>query len=152
MKRIRILAIKVALMLIFFCNSTAIVAAINKCDSLQMPACILNGKYHILSSSQNGYSIDVVLSKYVEQQLSIMRYDSSSFRFLIFIEISKRGKVKYIRLLNQGSFENNMIAWTETKRFPAFLSGRCYGAECRSNERSSSQLFQEGNQDGCCEE
>ena len=43
MKRIRILAIKVALMLIFFCNSTAIVAAINKCDSLQMPACNLNG-------------------------------------------------------------------------------------------------------------
>ena len=132
MKRIRILAIKVALMLIFFCNSMAIVAAINKCDSLQMPACILNGKYHILSSSQNGYNIDVVLSKYVEQQLSIMRYDSSSFRFLIFIEISKRGKVKHIRLLNQGSFENNMIAWTETKR----IIKRIHFIPARLNDRA----------------
>lgn len=132
MKRIRILAIKVALMLIFFCNSTAIVAAINKCDSLQMPACNLNGKYHILSSSQNGYNIDVVLSKYVEQQLSIMRYDSSSFRFLIFIEISKRGKVKHIRLLNQGSFENNMIAWTETKR----IIKRIHFIPARLNDRA----------------
>ena len=132
MKRIRILAIKVALMLIFFCNSTAIVAAINKFYSLQIPACILNGKYHILSSSQDGYSIDVVLSKYVEQQLSIMRYDSSSFCFLIFIEISKRGKVKYIRLLNQGSFENNMIAWTETKR----IIKRIHFIPARLNDRA----------------
>lgn len=131
MKRIRILVIKVAFMLIFFWNSTIIVAAINKCDSLQMPVCILNGKYHILLSSQKEYSIDVVLSKYVEQKLSIMRYDSSSFRFLVFIEISKKGKVKNIRLLNQSSFKNNMIAWTETKRIiksihfiPARLNGR----------------------------
>ena len=87
MKRIRILVIKVAFMLIFFWNSTIIVAAINKCDSLQMPVCILNGKYHILLSSQKEYSIDVVLSKYVEQKLSIMRYDSSSFRFLVFITV-----------------------------------------------------------------
>ena len=132
MKRIRILVIKVAFMLIFFGNSTIIVAAINKCDSLQMPACNLNGKYHILSSSQNGYNIDVVLSKYVEQQLSIMRYDSSSFRFLIFIEINKRGKVKHIRLLNQGSFENNMIAWTETKR----IIKRIHFIPARLNDRA----------------
>ena len=125
MKRIRILAIKLALMLILFCNSTAIVAAITSKLSGQI-------RRDILSSSQNGYSIDVVLSKYVEQQLSIMRYDSSSFRFLIFIEISKRGKVKYIRLLNQGSFENNMIAWTETKR----IIKRIHFIPARLNDRA----------------
>jgi hypothetical protein len=131
MKQIKILTIKVMLIFIPFCSSIAVVAAINKCDSLQLPACSLNGKYHILHSSQNGYYIDVVLSKYVEQNLPIMRYDSSSFRFLIFIKIDKKGKVKRIRLINQNSFKNNMTAWIEVQKIlkrihfiPARLNGR----------------------------
>ena len=60
-----------------------------------------------------------------------MRYDGTSFRFLVTIKINKSGVVKKIRLLNKQSFADNIVAWNDVKKIiltikfnPAKLNNR----------------------------
>ena len=131
MKLKRILFIRTIVVILFVCCTSLPADGWIVRDTLQLPACFLNGKQHVLLSSEKSYGIDWELSKYVKQNLPIMRYDMSQFRFLVSMMINKRGKVKEIHLLNRGSFKNNMPAWKETKDIikkvhfsPAKLNGK----------------------------
>lgn len=103
----------------------------NDSDSLQLPSYVLNDSIFTLNSSQNRHLIEKALSQYIEHNLPIMRYDGTSFRFLVTIKINKSGVVKKIRLLNKQSFADNIVAWNDVKKIiliikfnPAKLNNR----------------------------
>lgn len=103
----------------------------NDSDSLQLPSYVLNDSIFTLNSSQNRHLIENALSQYIEHNLPIMRYDGTSFRFLVTIKINKSGVVKKIRLLNKQSFADNIVAWNDVKKIiltikfnPAKLNNR----------------------------
>ena len=87
-----------------------------RAQDVQGPCYVVDGKTYAFVSSTNKQAVEQELSEYIARNLPIIRYDNSSFRFVVSATIGKEGKIKRLRLVNKKSFKGNMSAWEDVKK------------------------------------
>lgn len=87
-----------------------------RAQDVQGPCYVVDGKTYAFVSSTSKQAVEEELSEYIAQNLPIIRYDNSSFRFVVSATIGKEGKIKRLRLVNKKSFKGNMSAWEDVKK------------------------------------
>ncbi len=83
---------------------------------VQGPCYVVDGKTYAFVSSTNEPGIEKELSEHIAQNLSMILYDGTSFRFVVSATIGKRGRLKRVRLVNKKSFKGNMWVWKDVKK------------------------------------
>ena len=106
MKTIKLLALVAMLLMPLFVHA----------QDMQGPCYIVDGKTYAFVSSTSEQAVEKELSEYIARNLPIIRYDNSSFRFVVSATIGKEGKIKRLRLVNKKSFKGNMSAWEDVKK------------------------------------
>ena len=87
-----------------------------RAQDVQGPCYVVDGKTYAFVSSTRKQAVEKELSEYIARNLPIIRYDNSSFRFVVSATIGKEGKIKRLRLVNKKSFKGNMSAWEDVKK------------------------------------
>ena len=87
-----------------------------RAQDVQGPCYVVDGKTYAFVSSTSKQVVEKELSEYITRNLPIIRYDNSSFRFVVSATIGKEGKIKRLRLVNKKSFKGNMSAWEDVKK------------------------------------
>ena len=87
-----------------------------RAQDVQGPCYVVDGKTYAFVSSTSKQAVEQELSEYIARNLPIVRYDNSSFRFVVSATIGKEGKIKRLRLVNKKSFKGNMSAWEDVKK------------------------------------
>ena len=87
-----------------------------RAQDVQGPCYVVDGKTYAFVSSTSKQAVEQELSEYIARNLPIIRYDNSSFRFVVSATIGKEGKIKRLRLVNKKSFKGNMSAWEDVKK------------------------------------
>ena len=87
-----------------------------RAQDVQGPSYVVDGKTYAFVSSTSKQAVEKELSEYIARNLPIIRYDNSSFRFVVSATIGKEGKIKRLRLVNKKSFKGNMSAWEDVKK------------------------------------
>ena len=85
-------------------------------QDMQGPCYIVDGKTYAFVSSTSKQTVEKELSEYIARNLPIIRYDNSSFRFVVSATIGKEGEIKRLRLVNKKSFKGNMWVWKDVKK------------------------------------
>ena len=80
------------------------------------PCYVVDGKTYAFVSSTNEPGIEKELSEHIAQNLPMILYDGTSFRFVVSATIGKRGRLKRVRLVNKKSFKGNMWVWKDVKK------------------------------------
>ena len=106
MKTIKLLALVAMLLMPLFVRA----------QGVQGPCYVVDGKTYAFVSSTSKQAVEQELSEYIARNLPIIRYDNSSFRFVVSATIGKEGKIKRLRLVNKKSFKGNMSAWEDVKK------------------------------------
>ena len=83
---------------------------------MQGPCYVVDGRTYAFVSSTSKQAVEEELSEYIARNLPIIRYDNSSFRFVVSATIGKEGKIKRLRLVNKKSFKGNMWVWKDVKK------------------------------------
>ena len=86
-----------------------------RAQDVQGPCYVVDGRTYAFVSSTSKQAVEKELSEYIARNLPIIRYDNSSFRFVVSATIGKEGKIKRLRLVNKKSFKGNMSAWEDVK-------------------------------------
>ena len=87
-----------------------------RAQDVQGPCYVVDGKTYAFVSSTSKQAVEQELSEYIARNLPIIRYDNSSFRFVVSATIGKEGKIKRLRLVNKKRFKGNMSAWEDVKK------------------------------------
>ena len=87
-----------------------------RAQDVQGPCYVVDGRTYAFVSSTSKQVVEKELSEYITRNLPIIRYDNSSFRFVVSATIGKEGKIKRLRLVNKKSFKGNMSAWEDVKK------------------------------------
>ena len=87
-----------------------------RAQDVQGPCYVVDGRTYAFVSSTSKQAVEQELSEYIARNLPIIRYDNSSFRFVVSATIGKEGKIKRLRLVNKKSFKGNMSAWEDVKK------------------------------------
>ena len=87
-----------------------------RAQDVQGPCYVVDGKTYAFVSSTSKQAVEKELSEYIARNLPIIRYDNSSFRFVVSATIGEEGKIKRLRLVNKKSFKGNMSAWEDVKK------------------------------------
>lgn len=87
-----------------------------RAQDVQGPCYVVDGKTYAFVSSTSKQAVEQELSEYIARNLPIIRYDNSSFRFVVSATIGKEGEIKRLRLVNKKSFKGNMSAWEDVKK------------------------------------
>ena len=87
-----------------------------RAQDVQGPCYVVDGKTYAFVSSTSKQAVEKELSEYIARNLPIIRYDNTSFRFIVSATIGKEGKIKRLRLVNKKSFKGNMSAWEDVKK------------------------------------
>ena len=87
-----------------------------RAQDVQGPCYVVDGKTYAFVSSTSKQAVEKELSEYIARNLPIIRYDNSSFRFVVSATIGKEGEIKRQRLVNKKSFKGNMSAWEDVKK------------------------------------
>ena len=87
-----------------------------RAQDVQGPCYVVDGKTYAFVSSTSKQAVEKELSEYIARNLPIIRYDNSSFRFVVSATIGKEGKIKRLRLVNKKSFKGNMWVWKDVKK------------------------------------
>lgn len=87
-----------------------------RAQDVQGPCYVVDGRTYAFVSSTSKQAVEKELSEYIARNLPIIRYDNSSFRFVVSATIGKEGKIKRLRLVNKKSFKGNMSAWEDVKK------------------------------------
>ena len=87
-----------------------------RAQDVQGPCYVVDGRTYAFVSSTSKQAVEEELSEYIARNLPIIRYDNSSFRFVVSATIGKEGKIKRLRLVNKKSFKGNMSAWEDVKK------------------------------------
>ena len=87
-----------------------------RAQDVQGPCYVVDGKTYAFVSSTNEPGIEKELSEHIAQNLSMILYDGTSFRFVVSATIGKRGRLKRVRLVNKKSFKGNMWVWKDVKK------------------------------------
>ena len=106
MKTIKLLALVAMLLMPLFVRA----------QGVQGPCYVVDGRTYAFVSSTSKQVVEKELSEYIARNLPIIRYDNSSFRFVVSATIGKEGKIKRLRLVNKKSFKGNMSAWEDVKK------------------------------------
>ena len=106
MKAIKLLALVAMLLMPLFVHA----------QDVQGPCYVVDGKTYAFVSSTSKQTVEKELSEYIARNLPIIRYDNSSFRFVVSATIGKEGAIKRLRLVNKKSFKGNMSAWEDVKK------------------------------------
>ncbi len=106
MKTIKLLALVAMLLMPLFVRA----------QDVQGPCYVVDGRTYAFVSSTSKQVVEKELSEYITRNLPIIRYDNSSFRFVVSATIGKEGKIKRLRLVNKKSFKGNMSAWEDVKK------------------------------------
>ena len=121
MKAIKLLALVAMLLMPLFVHA----------QDVQGPCYVVDGKTYAFVSSTSKQTVEKELSEYIARNLPIIRYDNSSFRFVVSATIGKEGEIKRLRLVNKKSFKGNMSAWEDVKKLlnavqfkPVMYSGK----------------------------
>ena len=85
-------------------------------QQVQGPCYVVDGKTYAFVSSTNEPVIEKELSEHIAQNLPLILYDGTSFRFVVSATIGKRGRLKRVRLVNKKSFKGSMWVWKDVKR------------------------------------
>lgn len=83
---------------------------------VQGPCYVVDGKTYAFVSSTNEPGIEKELSEHIAQNLPMILYDGTSFRFVVSATIGKRGRLKQLSLVNKKSFKGNMWVWKDVKK------------------------------------
>ena len=105
MKAIKFLALLAMLLMPLFVHG----------QQVQGPCYVVDGRTYAFVSSTSKQVVEKELSEYITRNLPIIRYDNSSFRFVVSATIGKEGEIKRLRLVNKKSFKGNMSAWEDVK-------------------------------------
>ena len=89
-----------------------------RAQDVQGPCYVVDGRTYAFVSSTSKQAVEQELSEYIARNLPIIRYDNSSFRFVVSATIGKEGEIKRLRLVNKKSFKGNMSAWEDVKKLP----------------------------------
>ena len=73
-------------------------------QQVKEPCYVVDGKIYAFVSSTNEPGIEKELSEHIAQNLPMILYDGTSFRFVESATIGKRGPLKRRRLVNKKSF------------------------------------------------
>ena len=106
MKTIKLLALVAMLLMPLFVRA----------QGVQGPCYVVDGRTYAFVSSTSNQVVEKELSEYIARNLPIIRYDNSSFRFVVSATIGKEGKIKRLRLVNKKSFKGNMWVWKDVKK------------------------------------
>ena len=106
MKTIKLLALVAMLLMPLFVRA----------QDVQGPSYVVDGRTYAFVSSTSKQAVEKELGEYITRNLPIIRYDNSSFRFVVSATIGKEGKIKRLRLVNKKSFKGNMSAWEDVKK------------------------------------
>lgn len=87
-----------------------------RAQDVQGPCYVVDGRTYAFVSSTSKQTVEKELSEYIARNLPIIRYDNSSFRFVVSATIGKEGEIKRLRLVNKKSFKGNMSAWEDVKK------------------------------------
>lgn len=87
-----------------------------RAQDVQGPCYVVDGRTYAFVSSTSKQAVEQELSEYIARNLPIIRYDNSSFRFVVTATIGKEGEIKRLRLVNKKSFKGNMSAWEDVKK------------------------------------
>ena len=87
-----------------------------RAQDVQGPCYVVDGKTYAFVSSTNEPVIEKELSEHIAQNLPMILYDGTSFRFVVSATIGKRGRLKRLSLVNKKSFKGNMSAWEDVKK------------------------------------
>lgn len=87
-----------------------------RAQDVQGPCYVVDGKTYAFVSSTSKQAVEKELSEYIARNLPIIRYDNSSFRFVVSATIGKEGEIKRLRLVNKKSFKGNMWVWKDVKK------------------------------------
>lgn len=87
-----------------------------RAQDVQGPCYVVDGRTYAFVSSTSKQAVEKELSEYIARNLPIIRYDNSSFRFVVSATIGKEGAIKRLRLVNKKSFKGNMSAWEDVKK------------------------------------
>ena len=86
-------------------------------QQVKEPCYVVDGKNFMpFVSSTNEPGIEKELSEHIAQNLPMILYDGTSFRFVVSATIGKRGRLKRLRLVNKKSFKGNMWVWKDVKK------------------------------------
>jgi hypothetical protein len=83
---------------------------------VQGPCYVVDGKTYAFVSSTNEPVIEKELSEHIAQNLPMILYDGTSFRFVVSATIGKRGRLKRLSLVNKKSFKGSMWVWKDVKK------------------------------------
>ncbi len=106
MKTIKLLALVAMLLMPLFVRA----------QDVQGPSYVVDGRTYAFVSSTSKQAVEKELGEYITRNLPIIRYDNSSFRFVVSATIGKEGKIKRLRLVNKKNFKGNMSAWEDVKK------------------------------------
>ena len=106
MKTIKLLALVAMLLMPLFVRA----------QDVQGPSYVVDGRTYAFVSSTSKQAVEKELGEYITRNLPIIRYDNSSFRFVVSATIGKEGEIKRLRLVNKKSFKGNMSAWEDVKK------------------------------------
>ena len=87
-----------------------------RAQDVQGPCYVVDGKTYAFVSSTSKQAVEQELSEYIARNLPIIRYDNSSFRFVVSATIGKWGRLKRLSLVNKKSFKGNMWVWKDVKK------------------------------------
>ena len=87
-----------------------------RAQDVQGPCYVVDGKTYAFVSSTSKQAVEKELSEYIARNLPIIRYDNSSFRFVVSATIGKEGEIKRLSLVNKKSFKGNMWVWKDVKK------------------------------------
>lgn len=87
-----------------------------RAQDVQGPCYVVDGKTYAFVSSTNEPGIEKELSEHIAQNLPMILYDGTSFRFVVSATIGKRGRLKQLSLVNKKSFKGNMWVWKDVKK------------------------------------
>ena len=87
-----------------------------RAQDVQGPCYVVDGRTYAFVSSTSKQAVEKELSEYIARNLPIIRYDNSSFRFVVTATIGKEGAIKRLRLVNKKSFKGNMWVWKDVKK------------------------------------
>ena len=106
MKTIKLLALVAMLLMPLFVRA----------QDVQGPSYVVDGRTYAFVSSTSKQAVEQELSEYIARNLPIIRYDNSSFRFVVSATIGKEGKIKRLSLVNKKSFKGSMWVWKDVKK------------------------------------
>ena len=106
MKAIKFLALVAMLLMPLFVRA----------QDVQGPCYVVDGKTYAFVSSTNEPVIEKELSEHIAQNLPMILYDGTSFRFVVSATIGKRGRLKRLSLVNKKSFKGSMWVWKDVKK------------------------------------